>query len=49
MSSGSAEATQTAIKNYTNDAYMVLEKLTISEDKKQQLRDFGHALMMRAV
>ena len=49
MNSGSADATQTAIKNYTNDAYKVLEKLTISEDKKQQLKDFGHALMMRTV
>ena len=48
-SSGSAEETQKAIKNYTNEAYKVLENLSITEDKKQQLRDFGHALMMRTV
>jgi geranylgeranyl diphosphate synthase type II len=48
-SSGSAEETQKAIKNYTNKAYKVLENLSITEDKKQQLRDFGHALMMRTV
>ena len=48
-SSGSAEATQEAIKKYTNDAYKVLENLSISENKKEQLKDFGHALMKRTV
>ena len=49
IDSGSAEATKVAIQDYTNQAYSVLEHLTISETKKQQLKDFGHALMTRTV
>ncbi|WP_303318741.1 polyprenyl synthetase family protein [Flavivirga abyssicola] len=47
--SGASEATQKEIKNYTNKAFLVLESLDISEDKKILLRDFGHALMNRNV
>jgi geranylgeranyl diphosphate synthase type II len=49
IESGSAEATKEAIKEFTNKAYSVLENLSISEDKKEQLRDFGNALMTRTV
>lgn len=49
VSSGSAEATQKEIENYTKKAFSVLETLNISEEKKQQLRQFGKALMTRKV
>ncbi len=48
-SSGAAEATQQAVKNYTNKAFDVLETLQISNDKKQSLRLFGEQLMTRRV
>ncbi|TGV01932.1 polyprenyl synthetase family protein [Flavivirga rizhaonensis] len=47
--SGASGATQEEIKNYTNKAFMVLESLDISEEKKTLLRDFGNALMNRNV
>ncbi|MEZ4793703.1 MAG: polyprenyl synthetase family protein [Gelidibacter sp.] len=47
--SGSAEATQQAIKNYTNKAFSVLESVSISDEKKQLLREFGEHLMNRNV
>jgi len=47
--SGSSEATKTAIENYTNKAFSVLENLNISEDKKAVLRQFGKQLMNRNV
>lgn len=47
VSSGSAEATQKEIENYTNKAFSVLETLTISEDKKVLLKAFGKTLMTR--
>ncbi|MEW4923888.1 polyprenyl synthetase family protein [Algibacter sp. 2305UL17-15] len=49
VTSGSAEATKTAIKNYTNKAFTVLQSLHISEDKKQLLKTFGNNLMNRTV
>ena len=38
--SGSSKATQEAIKKYTQKAFETLEKLNISEDKKQILYGF---------
>lgn len=49
VESGSAKATQDAIEDYTNKAFSVLENLTISEDKKELLRQFGMGLMTRKV
>jgi len=47
--SGASEATQLAVKDYTKKAFSVLEKLNISEDKKQILQLFGEQLMNRRV
>lgn len=47
MSSGSADATKEAIKEYTNKAFSVLEPLSISENKKALLKAFGNYLMNR--
>lgn len=47
--SGASEATQNAVKFYTNKAFEVLKALYISEDKKQMLRGFGEQLMNRGV
>lgn len=47
--SGAAEATQLAVKDYTKKAFSVLEKLNISDDKKQILQLFGEQLMNRRV
>ncbi len=49
MDSGSAKATQQAIKEYTNKAFEILETLSISEDKKNILKTFGTNLMTRSV
>ena len=49
VSSGSAEATKREIKNHTNKAFSVLEKLHISEYKKDVLKQFGGSLMNRTV
>ncbi|UAB76702.1 polyprenyl synthetase family protein [Mesoflavibacter sp. SCSIO 43206] len=49
VESGSAKATQNAIEEYTNKAFKVLDDLTISEEKKQLLKDFGMGLMTRKV
>ncbi|WP_296314755.1 polyprenyl synthetase family protein [Winogradskyella sp. UBA3174] len=48
-SSGASEATQEAVKDYTNKAFVVLETLNISNDKKELLRLFGEQLMNRRV
>ncbi len=48
-SSGSAEATKDAIKDYTQKAFQVLKALHISEDKKKRLKAFGTGLMNRSV
>ncbi len=47
--SGAADATQLAVEEYTKKAFSVLEKLNISEDKKQMLLLFGEQLMNRRV
>lgn len=49
LTSGSAEATKQAIKEYTNKAFDVLETLNIAEDKKSLLKTFGTNLMTRSV
>ena len=47
--SGSAESTKKEIKNYTNKAFEVLETLSISDEKKAVLKQFGNQLMTREV
>lgn len=49
VSSGSAEATKKEIKNYTSKAFKVLDKLNISNENKEILRNFGEQLMNRNV
>lgn len=49
ISSGSAKATQNEIENYTKQAFLVLNKLSISEEKKTLLKQFGNTLMTRNV
>ena len=47
--SGASKATQEAIKEYTLKAFETLEKMKISEEKKQILYVFGEKLMNRNV
>jgi geranylgeranyl diphosphate synthase type II len=47
--SGAAKRTQLEIETYTEMAFSVLERLKISEDKKELLRRFGENLMRRKV
>lgn len=47
--SKASEETRIAIKKYTQKAFEVLETISISDDKKQLLRDFGENLMNRNV
>ncbi|WP_298550142.1 polyprenyl synthetase family protein [uncultured Algibacter sp.] len=49
VSTGSADATKEAIKDYTTKAFLGLDSLNISEDKKDLLKTFGSNLMNRAV
>lgn len=49
IESGGAESTKKAIEKYTQEAFVFLEKLKISEDKKESLRQFGLQLMGREV
>ncbi|WP_452598007.1 polyprenyl synthetase family protein [Pontimicrobium sp. MEBiC01747] len=49
ISSGSDTATQNEIENYTKQAFSVLDTLSISEEKKTILKQFGNALMTRKV
>lgn len=46
---GSSDATQTAIQDYTFKAFETLEKMNISDDKKVLLKAFGQKLMSRDV
>lgn len=48
-SSGSADATRSEIENYTKQAFAVLDKLSIPENNKEDLRVFGDDLMNRRV
>ena len=47
VSSGSADATKQEIENYTNKAFSVLDGLSILEEKKTLLQQFGNTLMTR--
>jgi len=47
--SGASNATQDAIKEYTQKAFKTLQKMDISEEKKQILYVFGEKLMNRNV
>lgn len=47
--SGSSKSTQEAIKEYTQKAFETLNKMNISEEKKQILYVFGEKLMNRNV
>lgn len=49
VSSGAANATQDAIKDYTLKAFDTLEKMEISDEKKMVLKVFGEKLMNRNV
>src|SRR5690606_28996939 len=49
LTSGSAEATQKEINNYTNKAFTILDSLNISEGKKELLKAFGNQLMNRTI
>ena len=48
-SSGAAKATQDAIHDFTFQAFQTLDKMKISVDKKEMLRNFGENLMGRKV
>jgi geranylgeranyl diphosphate synthase type II len=49
VESGAAASTQEAIHFYTFKAFETLEKLNISSDKKNMLREFGEKMMNRNV
>lgn len=49
VQTGSADITKQAIKDYTNKAFLGLESLNVSEDKKELLKAFGTNLMNRTV
>ena len=49
LTSGAAEATRNEIEKYSNHAYSHLETITISDEKKELLRQFGNSLMQRNV
>ncbi|KAA1246550.1 polyprenyl synthetase family protein [Aquimarina sp. RZ0] len=46
---GAKERTRSEIKKYTEQAFKVLDNLSISEEKKKVLQDFGNQLMNRDV
>ena len=48
-SSGAAELTRKEIKNYTDKAFKILDKIELPEEKKVPLRKFGEMLMNREV
>ena len=47
--SGASELTKKAIKNYTEQALQVLDSISVPDDKKQVLKDFGESLMYRTI
>ena len=49
QSSGSADATRREIENYTEKAFGILDKLSIPDNKKNVLKEFGRDLMDRKV
>lgn len=48
-SSGAAELTRKEIENYTDKAFKILDKIELTEEKKEPLRNFGKMLMNRQV
>ena len=46
---GASQATQKAIEQFTLKAFDTLEKIQISKDKKEILKEFGQNLMSRKV
>jgi geranylgeranyl diphosphate synthase, type II len=48
-STGASQATQKAIEDFTLNAFKILKKIEISNDKKAILKDFGENLMSRKV
>lgn len=49
QTSGAADAVRKEIEHYTNEAFAVLEALSIPQGKKDALRTFGNNLMNRRV
>jgi geranylgeranyl diphosphate synthase, type II len=49
IKSGSSEITNKAIQSYTSKAMSLLDSLSITNDKKQLLKEFGEGLMYRKV
>lgn len=49
MTSGAESTTKNAAETYTNKAFVVLENLNISNDKKALLKKFGTRLMTRTM
>jgi len=49
ISSKAAEKTKKEIEKYTQRAFITLESISISEKKKQLLKDFGTELMNRSI
>ena len=49
IASGAAKATQDAIQDFTFKAFHTLDKMKISAEKKEMLRNFGENLMGRKV
>lgn len=47
--SEAAEASRMEIEKFSNEAYSLLDKVSISEEKKELLRKFGEKLMQRDV
>jgi len=47
--SGASELTKQAIKNYTKQALQVLDSISVSDERKQVLKDFGESLMYRTI
>ncbi|WP_179344341.1 polyprenyl synthetase family protein [Winogradskyella ursingii] len=48
-STGASEATLRAVRDYTNEAFKLLEQLNITDEKKTILKEFGEQLMNRRV
>jgi geranylgeranyl diphosphate synthase type II len=49
LTTGAAVATQKAIQDFTLQAFLTLEQISIDQDKKEILRSFGENLMGRKV
>lgn len=47
IKSGSAQATNSEIENYSNKAFSILDEMNVSDRKKQLFRKFGQDLMQR--